>query len=225
MDHRFSNRREAGSALAKRLKHYAYHPEAIVLALPRGGVPVAYEIATELHLALQVFVVRKLGVPGHEEFAIGAIASGGTYFLNRSVVQQLGLSDERVEAVLTHEKEELERREREYGADHLVDLTGRTILLVDDGLATGSTMHAAVRALREKNPHKIIIAVPVAPLETVQEFEKEGEEIVAVLTPEVFFAVGEWYDDFEQTSDEEVRECLMHAEQQHADSSSRPVIF
>ncbi|MDB6024718.1 MAG: phosphoribosyltransferase [Verrucomicrobiales bacterium] len=225
MDRRFSNRREAGRELAKKLRHYAYHPEAMVLALPRGGVPVAYEIASELHLPLHVFVVRKLGVPGHEELAMGAVASGGTYFLNRPIVQQLGVSDRRIEAVLDDEKAEVERREKEYGADHPLDLQDRTIILVDDGLATGSTMRAAVRALREKSPHKIVIAVPVAPLETFQEFENEGEEMVVVLSPEIFFAVGEWYDDFEQVSDEEVREILRRAEKQHANSSTKPVIF
>jgi len=222
---RFANRREAGRALAKKLRHYALHPEAVVLALPRGGVPVAYEIASELRLPLHVFVVRKLGAPGHEEFAMGAIASGGTYFLNTNVVQQLGVSDQRIDAIIEHEKAELERREREYGADHPLNLKGRTIILVDDGLATGSTMRAALRALSEQGPHKIVIAVPVAPLETFQEFHDQGEEIVAVLTPELFYAVGEWYEDFDQTSDDEVRELLKRAEQQYAASASKPVVL
>ncbi len=211
MSSRFSNRSEAGKALAKRLKHYAYHPDVVVLALPRGGVPVGFEIARELHSPLRVFVVRKLGVPGHEEFAMGAIASGGAAFLNRSTVEQLGISETEIEAVMDRESQEIARREREYGSNEKLTLRDHTIILTDDGLATGSTMHAAVKAVREQKPHKIIVAIPVAPREVYSEFRNEVDEVIAVMLPQMFFAVGEWYEDFSQTTDDEVRELLGRA--------------
>jgi len=211
MSSRFANRREAGRALAKKLRHYAFRSDVSVLALPRGGVPVGYEIAIRLQVPLEVFVVRKLGVPGHEEFAMGAIASGGACYLNEQVVNQLSLSREEIEAVIEQEKTELERRENEYSRRHFFEVRDQTVILVDDGLATGSSMRAAVDALRRQEPRKIIVAVPVTPPDTYLEFQAEVETI-AIQIPSRFFAVGEWYDDFSQTTDDEVRELLQRAE-------------
>jgi len=225
MSVRFANRNEAGKALAKKLRHLAFHEDAIVLALPRGGVPVGYEIAHALHIPLEVFVVRKLGVPGHEEFAMGAIASGGTYFINNTVVRQLRISEEEINAVIQRESKEVDRREREYGASNHWELSDRTVIVVDDGLATGSTMRAAARALSEQRPRKIIIAVPVAPLDTFREFQNEVDEIVAFETPEMFYAVGEYYEDFGQTTDEEVRALLSDAAKKFHGSQERPVVL
>jgi len=174
---------------------------------------VAYEIAVRLHVAMMVFVVRKLGMPGHEEFAMGALASGGTCFLNEAVVQQLGLRSVDVERVMARERAELERREEEYGGlQREVNLRHRTVILVDDGLATGSTMLAAVAAVRQQSPEKVIVAIPVAPHDVWLEFQSLADEVVCELTPTHFSAVGEWYEDFSQTSDTDVRELLQHAE-------------
>jgi len=209
----FRDRRHAGRVLAQVLAGYANRSDVFVLALPRGGVPVAYEVADVLHAPLDVLVVRKLGVPGHEEYAMGALASGGVRVLNDEVVQRLGISDAAVDAVTRHEQRELERRERLYrGGRPLPDMRGRTVILVDDGLATGSTMLAAVRALRAQQPARIVVAVPTAAAETCVQLRSEADEVVCATTPEPFGAVGMWYDDFSQTSDEEVRELLARAE-------------
>lgn len=209
----FRDRRHAGRVLAQVLAGYANRSDVFVLALPRGGVPVAYEVADVLHAPLDVLVVRKLGVPGHEEYAMGALASGGMRVLNDEVVQRLGISDAAVDAVTRHEQRELERRERLYrGGRPLPDMRGRTVILVDDGLATGSTMLAAVRAVRAQQPARIVVAVPTAAAETCVQLRSEADEVVCATTPEPFGAVGMWYDDFSQTSDEEVRELLARAE-------------
>ena len=221
----FRDRRHAGRVLAQVLAGYANRSHMIVLALPRGGVPVAYEVAKALHAPLDVFVVRKLGVPGHEEYAMGAIASGGVRVLNDEVVRRLGIPDSAVDAVTRSEQGELERRERLYRTGRpLPNLRGRTVILVDDGLATGSTMLAAVRAVRAQQPKRIVVAVPTAAAETCAQLRSEADEVVCATTPEPFRAVGTWYDDFSQTSDEEVRELLARAEQDaaHAAKGGRP---
>jgi predicted phosphoribosyltransferase len=210
----FADRFEAGRVLASRLAEFANGEDVVVLALPRGGVPVGFEVARALHAPLDVFVVRKLGVPGHEELAMGAIASGGVRVLNRRVVETLGISAEEIERIAAEEQRELERREREYrdGRPRL-DVRGRTVILVDDGLATGSSMRVAALALRKKEPARIVVAVPVGSRATCEEFESEVDITVCAVTPEPFFGVGQWYADFRQTSDEEVRELLRRAAQ------------
>lgn len=208
----FADRYEAGRFLASRLADLRNREEIVVLALPRGGVPVGYEVAKELHAPLDIFVVRKLGVPGHEELAMGALASGGITLLNRDVIEGLGIPKEMIDATISREQRELERREREYrdGRPPL-DIENRTAILVDDGLATGSSMRVAAAALRKKNPAQIIVAVPVASASTCSEFETEVDRVVCAATPEPFWAVGQWYRDFSQTTDEEVRELLRRA--------------
>lgn len=209
---RYRDREEAGRVLAERLQHLAGAPGLLVLALPRGGVPVGFEIAQALGAPLDVFVVRKLGVPGHEELALGAIASGPTVVLNDDVVRALRITRDMIEAVAAQESRELERRERAYRGDRPpVDPAGRTVILVDDGLATGATMRAAVRALRDKGAQRLIVAVPTAAPQTCDEFRSEVDEIVCAMTPEPFEAVGLWYEDFSQTTDEEVQELLKRA--------------
>jgi putative phosphoribosyl transferase len=209
---RFRNRSEAGRLLARALERYKDHSDVLVLALPRGGVPVAYEVATNLNAPLDVFIVRKLGVPGHEELAMGAIASGGIRALNTAVIQQLNIPRSAIDAVAAHEQQELERRERLYrGQKVSLNIQDRTIILVDDGLATGSTMKAAVAALRRQNPRKIIVAVPTAPAETCNELQDEADEVICAVTPEPFYAVGQWYENFEQTTDAEVTELIRRA--------------
>ena len=205
----FRDRREAGRVLAEKLSSCAGNPNVVVLALPRGGVPVGFEIAQALGAPLDVFLVRKLGVPGHEELAMGAIASGDARFLDTEIVRAYRVSDQDVARVTAVERRELARREIAYRGDHPpLDLRGRTIILVDDGLATGSSMRAALAALRPLSPERIIVAVPVAPRSTVRDLEALADEIVCVATPEPFYAVGMFYEDFGQTSDEEVREFL-----------------
>ena len=203
------DRHEAGQLLASQLRHYADRPDVIVLGLPRGGVPVAYEVASALDAPLDVFLVRKLGMPGHEEYAVGALASGGLKVLNRLLLVAYGIREEDLAETVARERAELERREREYrkGLPPL-DVTGKTAILVDDGLATGSSMLAAVRAIKEARPAKIVVAVPVAPLQACQDLRAVADEVVCVLTPEPFLTVGRWYADFDQTSDREVKELL-----------------
>ena len=205
----FRDRREAGQVLAQRLSNYSQRPGIVVLALPRGGVPVGHEVARALQAPLDVFVVRKLGVPGQEELAMGAIASGGVRVLNGNVVEGLGISDAAIESVATRELRELERRENLYrGERPAPEIQGRVLILVDDGIATGSTMRAAVMALRQLEPARIVVAAPVVALSTARELRKEVDELVTVMTPASFTAVGQWYEDFSQTTDEEVRELL-----------------
>ena len=206
---RFRDRREAGRLLAAQLGAYAKRPDVLVLALPRGGVPVAAEVASALGAPLDVFVVRKLGVPGHEEYALGAIATGGVRVLNEEVVQALRIPDRVIDALAGREQEELARRERVYrGHRPPPDVRGRTVILVDDGLATGATMHAAIRALRQQQPARIVVAVPTASPETCAELKTEVDDVICATTPDPFYAVGLWYEDFSQTTDEEVRELL-----------------
>jgi putative phosphoribosyl transferase len=204
----FADRRDAGRRLARRLAHYA-PKRPVVFALPRGGVPVAAEIAARLAAPLDVLVVRKLGVPGHEELAFGAIASGGVRVLNDEIIGQTGLSDSRIDEITRRETAELYERERLY-RDELPppDLRGRTVILVDDGLATGSTMRAAVHAVRAAEAAKVVVAVPVAPAEACAELSEEADELVCLRRPEPFYAVGLWYDDFAPVPDDEVRRAL-----------------
>ena len=220
----FKDRADAGRKLAARLTRYADGEDVLVLALPRGGVPVAYEVAKELNAPLDIFLVRKLGVPGHEELAMGAIASGGVRIVNDDVVNYLRIPDELIDAVAELEQSELERRERAYRAERPPpDVKDRIVILIDDGLATGSTMRAAAASLRKQKPHRIVVAVPVSSPETCEEFRSEVDEIVCAVTPEYFQGVGLWYKDFTQTSDEEVRELLERAmQQQHRVASSAP---
>jgi putative phosphoribosyl transferase len=209
---RFRDRVEAGRMLAERLGAYAGRDDVIVLALPRGGVPVGYEVAKALGTPLGVFVVRKLGVPGHEELAMGAIASGGVILLDEPLVRRLGLGREELERTVANELRELERREEAYtGGREPPDVEGKTVILVDDGLATGSTMRAAVLAVGRLNPARNVVAVPVASPETCEDLRDVADETVCVLTPSPFRAVGLWYDDFSQTSDDEVRRLLAEA--------------
>jgi putative phosphoribosyl transferase len=209
---RFRDRSEAGRLLAQLLRAYADRDDVIVLALPRGGVPVAYEVAKALGAPLDVFVVRKLGVPGYEELAMGAIASGGTVVLDRDLIRRLGISEDDLRRAIATEVRELERRESAYRRGRgPLDLQDKTVILVDDGLATGSTMRAAALAVREQRPKQIVVAVPVAAEETCAEFRDDVDDIVCAVTPKPFHAVGLWYDDFSQTSDDEVRELLAQA--------------
>jgi putative phosphoribosyl transferase len=218
----FRDRTDAGRQLAARLTRYADRADVLVLALPRGGVPVAYEVAKALNAPLDVFLVRKLGVPGHEELAMGAIASGGVRVLNEEIVNYLGIPDEVIDAVAAREQRELERRERAYRDDRPPpDVKDRVVILIDDGLATGSTMRAAAASLRLQKPRRIVVAVPVSSPETCDEFRSEVDEIVCAVTPEHFQGVGLWYEDFSQTSDEEVRELLKRAAQPEQHATSR----
>lgn len=213
----FRNRTEAGRFLAEQLEAYANRSDVLVLALPRGGVPVAFEVAQALHAPLDVFLVRKLGVPGHEELAMGAIASGGVLVLNEDVVQALDISEDVIAAVAAKEQQELERRERRYRGDRPApDVHGQVVILVDDGLATGSTMRAALAALRQQQPARLVVAVPVGAPATCAEFQAETDETVCARTPEPFYAVGLWYEDFTQTTDEEVHDLLERAAEEQA---------
>jgi predicted phosphoribosyltransferase len=210
----FEDRADAGRRVAQELSTYAGRDDVIVLGLPRGGVPVAFEVARALRAPLDVFLVRKLGVPGHRELAMGAIASGGVRVLNLDVVRSLGIPPEAIEMVAGSEEEELERRERTYrGNRPPPDVSGCTAILVDDGLATGASMRAAVAALRERRPARIVVAVPVAPAETCATLETEIDDVVCVATPRPFMSVGAWYRDFSQTTDDEVRALLRRAEE------------
>ena len=209
MDQVFRDRQDAGIQLAARLLRYAGDPKVLVLGLPRGGVPVAYQVARRLDAPLDIFVVRKLGVPGHRELAMGAIATGGVRVLNPEVVTALRINEPVIAAVATQEQIELERQERVYrGNVPFPGLAGRIVIVVDDGLATGSTMRAAVRALRQMQPARIVVAAPVAAAETCRSLAAEADEVVCVSTPELFHAVSMWYQEFSQTTDEEVRTLL-----------------
>jgi predicted phosphoribosyltransferase len=209
---RFRDRSEAGRFLVRILERYKDNPNVLVLALPRGGVPVAYEVSKALNAPLDVFSVRKLGVPGHEELAMGAIASGGVRTVNDQVIRQLNIPPAAIDAVAAREEEELRRREQLYrGERPPLNVAGKIVILVDDGLATGSTMKAAVAALRRQNPAKIIVAVPAAPAETCNELRNDADEVICALTPDHFYALGEWYDDFSQTTDAEVTDLISRA--------------
>src|ERR1700732_2398272 len=214
MPERFRNRSEAGRLLAEKLPAYANRPDVLVLALPRGGVPVAYEVARRLGASLDVFLVRKLGVPGYEELAMGAIATGGVRVLNDQIVNGLGIPSYVIDAVAAQEQQELARRARLYrGGRPPPEVRGRTVILVDDGLATGATMRAAITALRQLQPARIVVATPTASPETCEELRSEVDEVICAITPEPFLAVGHWYEDFSQTTDDEVRDLL--ARRQH----------
>jgi putative phosphoribosyl transferase len=209
---RFRNRTEAGRELAGRLAVYADRPDTWVLGLPRGGVAVAFEVARTLNLPLDVFLVRKLGVPQYPELAMGAVATGGVRALNHQMIQDLSVPDELVDHVASEEQEELSRRERLYREGRPEpDVRGATVILVDDGLATGSTMYATVMALRQKKPARIVVAVPVAAPSTYGHFQDIVDEAICMITPHEFVAVGQWYEDFSQTTDDEVRELLKWA--------------
>jgi putative phosphoribosyl transferase len=205
----FIDRRNAGRVLATRLAKYAGRDDVVVLALPRGGVPVAYEVASALGVPMDVFLVRKLGTPGHRELAMGAIASGGVRVLNEDVVRWYGISDAAIEHIAREEHEELERRERAYRGDRPApDLTNKILILIDDGLATGSTMRAAAQAVRAHRPARVAIAVPVGAPQTCAELSAVADEVICARMPEPFSAVGQWYLNFDQTGDDEVRELL-----------------
>lgn len=205
----FRDRREAGRALAAALHDYQGQSNLLVLALPRGGVPVGYEVASELHAPLDVFSVRKLGVPGREELAMGAIGSGGARVINVDVVESLGIPESEIERVAARELEELARREHAYRDDRpYPNLEGRTVIVVDDGLATGASMVAASCALRKRKPAKLVVAVPVGPADTCALMRRYADDVVCASTPERFEGVGLWYEDFTQTTDDEVRELL-----------------
>ena len=205
----YRDRADAGARLAEHLAAYAGRADVVVLGLPRGGVPVAAQVARALRAPLDVFCVRKLGVPGDEELAMGAIATGGVVVVNERVVSELGVPQQILSEVTAAERDELERQERAYRGDGPpVALAGRTVLIVDDGLATGATMRAAVRAVRAAGPGRVVVAVPVAAAETCRSLEADADEVVCPLAPEGFRSVGGWYDDFSSTSDDEVRRCL-----------------
>jgi predicted phosphoribosyltransferase len=212
MERAFSNRAEAGRQLAEKLEKYSGADDLIVLGLPRGGVPVAYEVAKRLRAPLDVFIVRKLGVPGFEELAAGAIASGGVRVLNEDVVRAIPYASEAIEAVTAKETAELERREQIYREGRPApELRDKIVILVDDGLATGATMRAAVKALRQRGAAKIVVAVPVGPPDTCREVAQQADETICLSTPPFFQAVGQYYEDFSQTSDDDVRDLLARA--------------
>jgi predicted phosphoribosyltransferase len=216
----YLDRRDAGARLAANLREYAGDEGAIVLALPRGGVPVGYEIAVALGLTLDVLEVRKLGVPGQPELAMGAIVSGGAISLNEEVVSALRIPAQLIDAVARREERELERRETLFrDGGERPHVAGKTVILVDDGLATGATMRASIQALRKRFPRRIVVAVPVAPAPTCAELRTFADEVVCLLTPAAFYAVGSWYEDFRQVDDDEVRDLLRRARQREPDST------
>lgn len=218
----FRDRVEAGQMLAEKLQAYAGRDDVLVLALPRGGVPVAFGVAKGLKAPLDIFLVRKLGVPGHEELAMGAIATGSVRVLNQDLISQLRIPGHVIDAVIKKEERELALREHLYRGDQSArDVRGKTVILVDDGLATGSSMYAAVTALRRREPARVVVAVPAAAPATCEAFRNVVDEIVCAVTPEPFYAVGTWYDDFSQTTDEEVRNLLERAASENASAFSR----
>lgn len=205
----FNDRRDAGRALAEQLAGYCDRGDVLVLALPRGGVPVAYEVATALHAPLDVMIVRKLGVPGQEELAMGAIASGDIRIMNPGIVRGLGISERAIEAVAASERREIERREQAYrGARPPLEIDGKTVIVIDDGIATGATMRTAVAALRQRRPARVIVAAPTAAPDSYDRLLREADEVVCLATPDPYIAVGRWYRNFDQTSDAEVRALL-----------------
>lgn len=211
----FKNRRDAGRILAQRLCKYAGRSDVVVFALPRGGVPVASEVALALNAPLDIFLVRKLGLPGHEELAIGAIATGGVRVLNEEIIHALNIPEEVIDLVAQQELKELERRERSYRGDRpALDVWNKTVILIDDGLATGASMRAAVLGVRAQNPARIVIAVPTAPPESCNALEFQVDEIVCSITPKPFLGVGKWYEDFSQITDEQVHVLLEEATHQ-----------
>jgi predicted phosphoribosyltransferase len=219
---RYRDRTEAGKVLAELLADYAHEPDRLVLALPRGGVPVGFVVALALDAPLDVFLVRKLGVPGHTELAMGALASGGVRFLNEEVVRAHGITSHVIAKVVEVEQNELERREGAYHGDRpAAEVGGRTVILIDDGLATGSTMRSAIAALRRQRPRRLVVAVPVAAPATCAEIRPEVDDLICARTPEPFHAVGLWYEDFSQTTDEEVRELLELAGALHQEQADR----
>jgi len=208
----FRDRRDAGRKLALKLMIYAHQPQVVVLALPRGGVPVGFEVAQALHAPLEVFVVRKLGVPGHDELAMGALATGGVLLLDRDTIQKLRISEFEISKVIAREQQELERRNRLYrGNRPLLVIRDQIVILVDDGLATGATMHSACVALRRLLPARLVVGVPIAAPQTCTELQPVADEIVCAVTPEPFYAISAWYEDFSQTTDAGVRELLAQA--------------
>ena len=219
---RFTNRTGAGRLLARRLSRYAGRDDVLVLALPRGGVPVAAEVADELHAPLDVLVVRKLGVPGHRELAFGAIGPGDVRVLINEILQELSIPDDQVDAVVAEEAREMERRERLYrGGARPRRMTGRTVILVDDGLATGATMRAAVVAARRAGAARVVVAVPVAAADSCEALAREADDVVCVMTPRPLWSIGQWYDDFTQVTDQEVCELL---ERHRCNGSAREAV-
>ncbi|MGJ3239562.1 MAG: phosphoribosyltransferase [Anaerolineae bacterium] len=217
----YQNRQHAGRGLAKVLAEYDNQPDTIILALPRGGVPVATEIAQALNLPLDIFVVRKLGTPGHEEMAMGAIASGGVRILSKDLIKALDISQSEIETVTEREYQELQRRETAYRDGRTMpELNNKTVILVDDGTATGSSMKAAIQGLRQHNPMKIVVALPVGSQEACKEIGQMVDELTCLMTPSNFRGVGAWYDKFDQTSDDEVRHLLQQANEREAIAKS-----
>jgi putative phosphoribosyl transferase len=217
----FQDRAEAGRVLADRLTNYAGSPDVVVLALPRGGVPVGFQVARSLGTPLEVLSVRKLGVPGREELAMGAIASDGTRVVNRRVVRELGIAEDKLQAVAAAEQQELERRERTYRDQRPPpELTGKVVIVVDDGLATGATMWAAVAAIRRQRPARVVVAVPVGAASTCQQLEEAADEVICASTPALFVAVGQAYRNFAQTTDAEVRALLDAAQATEDDQAA-----
>jgi putative phosphoribosyl transferase len=213
----FLDRAEAGRVLAKRLKAYENHRNVLVLGIPRGGVPVAFEVAAELHAPFDVFIVRKLGVPGREELAFGAIASGGIRFLDTEIVEAVGISESEIELITARERQELERRERAYrGGRAPLAVEGQTVILVDDGIATGSSMQVAITALRQMKPFRLVVAAPVAPVSTCRRLRREVDDLICVHMPTSFYAIGEFYENFSQVSDQRVTDLLHEISQEPA---------
>jgi putative phosphoribosyl transferase len=220
----FHNRVEAGRLLAGKLKAYAGRKDVVVLGIPRGGVPVAFEVANALRTPLDIFLSRKLGVPWQEELAFGALATGGVRILDQDLVRELNLSEKEIERISKTVSAELERRQRVYrGSRPPLELEGETVLLIDDGIATGSSMRAAIQALRQMKPAKIVVAIPVAPPQTCKRLKSEVDELVSLYTPEFFFAIGQFYEDFSQVADEEVTELLRRSAPQAGPSTTPSV--